>query len=126
MEYVRIHRLRPAYKKQHFATWNIEGLTEAKIASLQVVMRNSSIGVMCIQETHKPMSDYYSTDDDFLIILSGSTDVSKEHAGVGFIVAPWMRSAIVGVVCVVFVLCMLCLCLLCVCCACDVCCVGSV
>ena len=42
------------------------------------------------------MSEYYTTDEGFLVILSGSSEEKREYAGVGFIVAPWFRSSIIG------------------------------
>ena len=71
------------------STWNIEGLTEEKIISLTRIMSESRISITCIQETHNFLPDYFLTQQ-------GSTGQNVERAGVGFIVAPWMRHCIVS------------------------------
>ena len=96
IENVRRGRLKPSEKDQQFVSWNIEGLTEAKIVALQQFMKNNRVGIIGMQETHKLMSDYYESEEGFLIILSGSSEGSKECAGVGFMVAPWMRRSIIS------------------------------
>ena len=65
----------------------MEGFTEAKRVTLQNLMLERNIGIICMQETHRSKADYYITAEGFLVILSGS-DVPPEHAGVGFLVAP--------------------------------------
>ena len=59
-------------------------------------MEKHAIDVMCIQETHKPNSAYFVTGAGYLLILSGTADVEKESAGVGFIMSPSMRRSIIG------------------------------
>ena len=58
-------------------------------------MRRKRIGILCMQETHICKSPYY-IEDDFLVILSGSSGSPREFAGVGFVVAPWVRHSVVG------------------------------
>ena len=41
-------------------------------------------------------SPYHVTDDGFLVVCSGSAVGVKEFAGVGFVVAPWIRGSVVG------------------------------
>ena len=56
-------------------------------------MKKSSIGILCIQETRVNSCPYFASDG-FLSIYSGRDDNNREHAGVGFISAPWMRRSI--------------------------------
>ena len=78
------------------STWNVEGLTDLKTEEICKYMKNNSIDIQCIQETRKPNSDYYITDNGYLVITSGGSNLVKEWAGVGFIVAPWIRPHIQG------------------------------
>ena len=75
------------------ASWNIEGLTKAKIEELQVHMINRKVEILCLQETHWTDSAYFVTDAGFLLISSGEED--EEYAGVGFLVAPHCRRSVV-------------------------------
>ena len=59
-------------------------------------MTEQIIGVLCLQETHQLKSDYYVSDEGYLVILSGSAAGIRERAGVGFIVAPGWRRSVVG------------------------------
>ena len=88
--------MRPFQNNQKFASWNIEGLTPEKLVSLQQIMASRNIGVLCLQETHRTGSEYKVTHEGYLLILSGSSSQSKEHAGVGFLVAPRMRRHVVS------------------------------
>ena len=88
-------RCRP-YNVHKIATWNVEGLnltTGTKLQELQAWMRKESIGILCMQETHVNGSSYW-LDDGFLIILSGDEGSDRSYAGVGFIVAPWLKHAV--------------------------------
>ena len=76
------------------ASWNIEGLTKAKIEELQVHMINRKVEILCLQETHWTDSAYFVTDAGFLLISSGEED--EEYAGVGFLVAPHCRRSVVS------------------------------
>ena len=86
----------PWDKELHFATWNIEGLTDVKIAQLQNIMLLNDIHILCIQETHQPGAFSYVSDSGFLIINSGGLFDAPDHAGVGFIVSPRSRSFVIG------------------------------
>lgn len=77
-------------------SWNIEGLTDAKLVTLQRYMVQYRISILCVQETHKAESAYFTTADQFLIVLSGSAGLTREFAGVGFIVAPWARQSLIS------------------------------
>jgi len=59
-------------------------------------MNLHSVDIFCVQETRKTGSDYYVTDDGFLVVLSGGSDGGREWAGVGFIVAPRLKKHIEG------------------------------
>ena len=83
-------RLRVSGANFKIATWNVEGLTDEKLLTIQRAMKELDIGIICIQETRKKLSDYFITEDHFLVILSGRADDQREYAGVGFIVAPWL------------------------------------
>ena len=87
---------KPSQRDQNFATWNVEGLTKSKIIELQRMMIQKRISIICIQETHQAKSDYYVTEEGFLLILSGTALDEREYAGVGFVVAPYMRQHIIG------------------------------
>ena len=78
------------------SSWNVEGLTDIKIEEITTYMLRNSIDVLCIQETRKPYADTYRSEKGFLLLLSGRGDASREYAGVGFVVAPWMQPHIMG------------------------------
>ena len=88
--------MRVTYDGWRVATWNVEGLTDIKVIQLQRVMEKRGIGMLCLQETHCNNSDYYSTAEGYLIILSGGLAEDRERAGVGMIVAPSVRSSLIG------------------------------
>ena len=88
--------MRPAQGEHTVASWNVEGLTDEKSLALEFYMGLYNIGILCIQETHWPNSDYWISDTGYLFLLSGGSDVDREHAGVGIIVAPAIRSAVLG------------------------------
>ena len=77
------------------ASWNVQGLSEVKIQQLIRIMQARGIGLLCMQEVRRPDSDYF-VEDGFLIIQSGSSGGEREWAGVGFIVAPWLRRSVTG------------------------------
>ena len=77
-------------------TWNIEGYTEEKLISLQVMMLSHQLSVLCLQEVKRCKSEHFISDAGFLVILSGSSEEITEHAGVGFIIAPSARKSIIG------------------------------
>ena len=59
-------------------------------------MRHYSIGIMCIQEVRRLKSDVFVTERGYQVILSGSSTLQREWAGVGFIVAPSVRKSVAG------------------------------
>ena len=77
------------------ASWNVQGLSDVKIQQLIRTMQARGIGLLCMQEVRRPGSAYF-LEDGFLIIQSGSSGEEREWAGVGFIVAPWLRPCISG------------------------------
>ena len=77
-------------------SWNVEGLTEDKLLTLQTYMLKYNIDLICLQESHRTKSDYYVTDAGCFVILSGAAGSCKEYAGVGLVVAPWTRRSVVG------------------------------
>ena len=89
-------RLKTITEGCKYASWNVEGFTDEKQIALQRSMTDRRIGVLCLQETHKRGSDYFITSDGFLVIFSGTSTGDREHAGVGFLVAPWMRKYVVS------------------------------
>ena len=74
----------------------MEGYTEVKRIELQSYMQQEGIGILCLQETHKPKSDYWVSDEGYIIILSGGPEGVRENAGVGYMIAPWMRKSVVS------------------------------
>ena len=79
-----------------FGTWNVEGLTETKVVELQLAMAELGVGLLSLQETHRSQSEYLITEEGFLLILSGSANDDREHAGVGFLVSPRLRKHVIG------------------------------
>jgi exonuclease III len=77
-------------------TWNVEGLTELKVHQICRYMAKHSIGICCMQETHKSMSRHFFAEGGFKVILSGRAGNDRECAGVGFIVSPQLTTSIVG------------------------------
>ena len=85
--------LKPSPGQLCIATWNIEGLTEPKLATLETYMHEYGIHMLCLQEVRRLLSDYYVTDNGFLLITSGGQQ-APEYAGVGFLVHPVLRQHI--------------------------------
>ena len=92
----RTGRLQPCAEELLVASWNIEGLTNEKLTTLQLYMMRLRIGILSIQETHKNDSQYFETDGGFLVILSGEDGQQHHSSGVGFIIAPWLRKSVIG------------------------------
>ena len=88
--------LKPAYPDLGVLSWNVEGLTDEKLEVLQVYMVQMKVGIVAVQETHTCNSDYYVTHRGCLVILSGPVGEHHDSAGVGFIVAPWLRRSVAG------------------------------
>ncbi len=87
-------KISPANLK--LATWNVKGLTDEKLIALQQFMFRQDIDILCMQETHRQLSDYFISDAGFLVVLSGGPDNQREYAGVGFLISPQIRSAVHG------------------------------
>ena len=60
-------------KQLRIASWNVEGLSDVKIEILQRIMRIRDIDIICLQETHRSLSDVVVTDAGFLLVLSGGS-----------------------------------------------------
>ena len=88
--------MRPTSGDFVIASWNVEGLSDAKLIQLQRVMVSRNIKVLCLQETHVAKSEYRVTEEGFLLIQSGRRDDERESAGVGFLVAPDVRRSVIG------------------------------
>ena len=67
-------RLKPSLRRLIVGSWNVEGFTDTKLEELQNHMFHNHIGVLCLQETHRTVSEHYITDSGFLVILSGEED----------------------------------------------------
>ena len=74
---------------------NITGLTEEKLHCLCIHTIVYGISILCLQETGVPKADYYS-ENGYRVILSGSEDVQRSWAGVGFIIAPGFAHLVAG------------------------------
>ena len=66
------------------------------VVRLQTVMERRNIGVLRVQETHRRNSDYFCTEEGYLVVLSGGVGEGREWVGVGFIFAPFMRRSLIG------------------------------
>ena len=84
---------------QRLGTWNIQGLrgdSAVKIDELLLMMSQREMDVLCIQETHLNGAECY-TREGYAVFLSGCRDsAERSYAGVGFIVSPRIRSAVVA------------------------------
>ena len=60
---VRGGNLRVASNQLRIVTWNVESLTDIKIEILQRIMKSRGIDILCLQETHRVLSDVIVTDD---------------------------------------------------------------
>ena len=60
-------------------------------------MKQKQLAVLCIQETHIRGMHHYM-EHGYMIILSGNPELDgpRAYTGVGFIIAPWAISAIIG------------------------------
>ena len=54
------------------ASWNVEGLSEAKLAELVVAMEQFSIDILCLQESRINNTEIRILDNDFLLMNSGA------------------------------------------------------
>ena len=77
------------------ASWNVQGLSDVKLRGIFAIMKRRHIDILCMQETHITKSPYFS-EDCFLVILSDTASAPREFAGVGFVIAPWVRPSLCG------------------------------
>lgn len=63
---------------------------------LQRYMQQQGMGILCLQETHRPKSDCWMSEEGYIIILSGGPEGVRENASVGYVIAPWMRKSVVS------------------------------
>ena len=49
-----------------------------------------------MQETHLADASTYTSEEGFLVVLSGPRAAQAERSGVGFLVAPWARCCVIG------------------------------
>ena len=84
---------------QYLGTWNVEGLrgdSRIKLTEITRTMITQRIDILAIQETQLHDSEYFE-HEGFMVCMSGEPDKEKRSvAGVGFLVAPWARSATVA------------------------------
>ena len=64
-------------------SWNIQGYSEDKLATLQQFMKSNGIGIACVQETHKFSSEYFITPEGFLCIFSSSASAEDKNTDAG-------------------------------------------
>ena len=57
-------------------------------------MRARGLAFICLQETRTPVSGSRIIEDGFVLITSGADDGKRTYAGVGFLIAPWVRQSI--------------------------------
>ena len=79
---IRGGTLRPSPSQLCIGSWNVEGLTEAKLITLETYMHDYGIHLLCLQEVRKSMSEYSITEAGFLLICSGGQN-TLEYAGLG-------------------------------------------
>ena len=87
-------------RSRRLATWNIEGLCGSSIVKqveLMQFMQQRDVDILCIQETHLCGAEYKFIDG-LLWFFSGipAEEPSRNHSGVGFVVAPWAVSAVIS------------------------------
>ena len=89
-------RCRP-HVVNRIGTWNVEGVGEKYPGKIEQIIQHMvlhDVDLMCLQETYVVGAPWHVTEEGYLIILSGG-DGAVERAGVGFIVAPRLRHAVV-------------------------------
>ena len=68
---------------------NVDGLTEAKLETLQSCMDSLEVGLHALQETHTHATQsIYVTARGYLVVLSGPAGDCHDFARVAFLVAP--------------------------------------
>ena len=82
-------------KSVKFAALNVQGFAETlKLKSALQLMQEHDLGVLILSET-KSHSYYSYNSEGHLVVLSGN--YKDKHAGVGAIVAPWLRPHLVDI-----------------------------
>ena len=83
------------------ATWNVEGIRLdaecSKLHQIVTIMRDRGLKLVAMQETHVCAAPWFLYDG-FLVILSGGPEGERERAGVGFVIAPSVKHAVMGFV----------------------------
>ena len=95
-DHIRGQKLNISPSSLTIGSWNIEGFIEAKKFTIQHYMDSFGIHILCIQETHRSLSDYFVTEEGFLRISSGNDGKDKEYAGVGFVISSSLRRSAYG------------------------------
>ena len=80
--------------KLQFGSWNVEGLTDVKLEQICNIMQSRALGLMCLQETRVPFSGSRQLDNGYSLITAGQDDEKRTYAGVGFLIAPWLRRSV--------------------------------
>ena len=78
----------------YFGSWNVEGMTDLKLCQLCDIMRARSLAILCVQETRATCTGCRTLDNGYVFITSSGKDNEKNYAGVGFLIAPYMRKSI--------------------------------
>ena len=60
--YVREGNAKPSPERLVVGAWNVEGLSEEKVITLQMYMDMYGIHILCLQEVRRPLSDYSITN----------------------------------------------------------------
>ena len=81
-------------QRLHFGSWNVEGLTDIKLEQLCSIMRTRALGLLCLQETRVSYSGSRILDNGYIVITAAQDDEKKTYAGVGFLLAPWMKKSV--------------------------------
>ena len=79
----------------HIGTLNVEGFTDEQLITLQRIIMDMHIHILCMQETRRSLSDYFMTDSNVIVGLSGG-NVTPEWAGIGFIISPRIWQSVIG------------------------------
>ena len=85
---------KPYTGQLQFGSWNVEGLTDVKLEQICNIMQSRALGLMCLQETRVPFSGSRQLDNGYGLITAGQDDEKRTYAGVGFLIAPWLRRSV--------------------------------
>ena len=61
--------LRVASTHLNIVTWNVEGFSDAKLITIQQRTIEFNVDIVCLQETHRAMSEYFVTLEGTLVFL---------------------------------------------------------